>query len=479
MRPSAVQPLNFDDFLLPPHRIRSKADGFGKTLPVVPFESVIAGDIQVLVGANCKFSDPPISIDRLADFPSVNSVIARQSVEITKKLPAVREFIAIREVNGCRITGNCSLNNANLDKLPAIESLRLSRGTKIDLERLQKESLRNLTVSHWGVKTLEPLAKMTALNQLYVEMFKDSLEILSHMTELTYMRVEGEAKSWASLRECTQLKNAWLDGIAAANMKRLNTWAQLQSLRLGGRALKSLAGIEACQKLEYLCLCNTIALDPSPVCDLPALKELYIWSPGFRALNLESLTPAGSLRRLEIAESVDSKRDLIHISSLNPLSEIPLLEELVLKGCTITDGDLSPLAGLEHLRRVKLDGYIGCDVDKLQKARPDIIIEHDAESILKDGDEMVGQVGIWRPREGLEEWFILISLADELGVATNYQAEQVIKRNLKAENPELLKRLHWDTEAGNVSISAKEEKDIRAVAEVINSLSRDAGNQKS
>ena len=87
--------------------------------------------------------------------------------------------------------------------------------------------------------------------------------------------------------------------------------------------------------------------------------------------------------------------------------------------------------------------------------------------------------GIWRPREGLEEWFILISLADELGVATNYQAEQVIKRNLKAENPELLKRLHWDTEAGNVSISAKEEKDIRAVAEVINSLSRDAGNQKS
>jgi hypothetical protein len=108
-------------------------------------------------------------------------------------------------------------------KLPAIESLRLSRGTKIDLERLQKESLRNLTVSHWGVKTLEPLAKITGLKQLYVEMFKDSLEILSHMTELTYVRVAGEAKSWASLRESTQLKNAWLDGIAAANMKRLNT----------------------------------------------------------------------------------------------------------------------------------------------------------------------------------------------------------------------------------------------------------------
>ena len=129
---------------------------------------------------------------------------------------------------------------------------------------------------------------------------------------------------------------------------------------------------------------------------------------------------------------------------------------------------------------VKLDGYIGCDVGKTtQKARPDIIIEHDAESILKDGDEMVGQVGIWRPREELEEWFILASLAEELGVATNYQAEQVIKRNLKAENPELLKRLHWDTEAGNVSISAKDEKDIRAVAEVINYLFRDAGNQKS
>ena len=175
-------------------------------------------------------------------------------------------------------------------------------------------------------------------------------------------------------------------------------------------------------------------------------------------LNLASNIWYAALKQVSPATCV------YYISSLNALSEIPLLEVLVLKGCTITDGDLLPLAGLEHLRRVKLDGYIACDVDKLQKARPDIIIEHDAESILKDGDEMVGQVGIWRPREELEEWFILASLAEELGVATNYQAEQVIKRNLKAENPELLKRLHWDTEAGNVSISAKEEKDIRAVA---------------
>ena len=479
MRPSAVQPLNFDDFLLPPHRIRSKADGFGKTLPVVPLEAAIASDTQVFVGADSKFSDPPISIDILADLPSVTSVIARQSVELTTALPAVREFIAISETNGCRIIGNCSLSTAILDKLPSIESLRLSRRGKVDLERLPKESMRNLTVSHWGVNTLQPIARMTSLKQLYIEMFRDSLELLSQMTELTYLRVGGEAKAWASLRECAQLKNAWLDGIAAASLKRLNTWTQLESLRLGGRALKSLAGIEACRKLEYLCLFNTTTLDYSPASDLPALKELYIWSPGFRALNLESLAPAGSLRRLEISQSVDSKRDLIHISSLAPLSDIPFLEELVLKGCTITDGNLLPLAGLEHLRRVKLDGYAGCDVDSLRKARPDIVVEHDAGNIVKDGDEMVGQVGIWRPRNGLPEWFIFTSLAEELGVATNHQAEQVIKRYLKAENPELLKRLHWDTEAENVSITAKEEKDIRAVAEVINHLFRNAGNQTS
>jgi hypothetical protein len=35
-----------------------------------------------------------------------------------------------------------------------------------------------------------------------------------------------------------------------------------------------------------------------------------------------------------------------------------------------------PLAGIENLRRVRLGGEIGCDVERLRTARPDLIVEY-------------------------------------------------------------------------------------------------------
>jgi hypothetical protein len=59
-----------------------------------------------------------------------------------------------------------------------------------------------------------------------------------------------------------------------------------------------------------------------------------------------------------------------------------------------------------------------------------------------------------------------------LGLATNYAAESLIKREVKKRDPGLAKRLVWDTEAGAVAVYADSEPDIRAVADIANDLLR-------
>jgi hypothetical protein len=82
----------------------------------------------------------------------------------------------------------------------------------------------------------------------------------------------------------------------------------------------------------------------------------------------------------------------------------------------------------------------------------------------------VGKITIQRPGEGLKQWSIFESLAPGLNLATNYAAEGLIKKEMKKTNPELAKRLVWDTEAGAVAVYADSESDIRAVAEILNNL---------
>jgi hypothetical protein len=113
-----------------------------------------------------------------------------------------------------------------------------------------------------------------------------------------------------------------------ANMKRWNTWKRLRSLGLGGRGLKSLSEIEACQRLESLLLLNFHTGDLSPLCDLPRLAEITFRMPD-RSLDLLSLARVKTLRRLEIDEAPISESDFVRLPSLTPLSQAPALEEIV------------------------------------------------------------------------------------------------------------------------------------------------------
>ncbi len=255
-----------------------------------------------------------------------------------------------------------------------------------------------------------------------------------------------------------------------ANMKRWNTWQRLRALCLGGRGLKSLSGIENCRQLESLLLLNLRTGDLSPLCDLPGLTDVTFRMPD-RSLDLASLARVKTLRRLEIDEAPVTESDIVRVRSLIPLSQAPAIEEIILMGIRIEDGNLLPLANLEKLRRVRLGSEIGCDVEKLRQARPDVIVEYaPPASRTERQSERVGQVTIYRPEEGIAEWSIFDNLAQPLHLNTNYTAEQLLRREIKKTSPELLRRLEWDTEAGAVGVLAKTEEDIRSVAEVVNSL---------
>src|SRR5690349_16982449 len=87
-RPKTPFRYTFEHFLEPAFLIRSAS-------PVIPIEAVGAGDIQVLAAREpgvVPLSNPGVAIDLdpLADFPSVESVIASARVRASRPLPHLR-----------------------------------------------------------------------------------------------------------------------------------------------------------------------------------------------------------------------------------------------------------------------------------------------------------------------------------------------------------------------------------------------------
>jgi hypothetical protein len=233
--------------------------------------------------------------------------------------------------------------------------------------------------------------------------------------------------------------------------------------------VKSLSGLENLETLEALTLLNTRTNELKPLRELRRLTSLTLRMPAV-GVDLESISQVPMLHSLEIDDCSNTDADMFRIPTLKPIEKAVALGEVLLR-CIIEDRDLTPLAKLPHLRKVKLASYIGADVEALRKARPDLEIDYTPPdpkwAKLK---ERVGWITIQRPGEGLKVWSIFESLAELLNVSTNYAAECLIKKDVKKRSPDLARRLHWDTEGGAVGISAYAEADIRSVAEIINQI---------
>ncbi len=465
-RPAAVVRYRFEDFEA---ASRGHIRRLPRTLPIpiVPIEAVAAGDVQVIAARDpARFGEPVIDAGVLADFPSVESVVASTRLACSRGVPNVRELLFTY--------GTPAPDAASLRQFPALSALHLrwgAGGHRLDLESIDPEPMRKLALNRWFVKDLAPLARMTKLRQLHLELFRESLEPVAAMRDLEYLYVRGPAKGWAALRDCTGLEEAHLIDVQIANLRRWNAWPGLRRLTLSGRGVKSLAGLEASQNLEELTLLNLDMSDLSSLRELRHLKSLQLRMTD--SVDLDSVAAIPGLRTFVIDSS---RRDgaFVRLPGLHPLRRSSDLEEIVLRETIVEDGDLLPLADLTELKRVRLGSMVGADVDKLRGARPDLQIDYTPPDTRFDAlKERVGRITIQKPGAGLEQWSIFEDLASLLGVSTNYDAESRLRREVRKKDPDLARRLEWDTEAGAVGCYGHNEADIRAVAEMVNNLAVD------
>ena len=438
---------------------------------LVPIEAVATGDKQVLAACELgKVSTPVIDIDVLAEFPGVESIVASTRLSASRQLPNIRELLFP--------SGTSFPDATTLRHFTGLEALYTTFGSdvKLDLDAIPLQQMRKIAVNRWLTKNLAPLEKMTGLEQFKAELFRDVLDPVARMTGLKYLSIIGPAKGWAKLRECTLLEEAHLINVQIANLRRWNTWKRLRHLTLSGRGVKSLDGLQSIEQLEHLTLLNLSMQDLSPLRELSHLTELTLRMPA-KGVDLASVAALPHLRSLEIDDVANTDSERLRIPTAKPLAKALNLEELTLF-CKVEDQDLSPLAELPKLRKLRPGPAIGADVETLRVTRPDIQIDYTPlDPKWEKLKERVGAITIQRPSEGLKQWSIYEGLASGLGLTTNYAAESLVKKEVKKTNPELAKRLDWDTEAGAVAIYADSESDIRTVAHLINDLLRFAAER--
>jgi hypothetical protein len=406
-------------------------------------------------------------LDTLADFPSVEAVVVKNPVRATRDLPGIRELLLSWRATGFP-------DRETLGHLPSLDTLYAARFggfPKLDMEPLPAPQMRKLAVNRWTTRSLEPLNRMPNLTHLHLDLFRDPLDAVTKMAALVYLHVKGPAKGWAGLRACTLLEEAQLIEVQVANLRRWNTWGCLRKLALAGRGIQSLDGLEASQTLQELTLVNMRTENLGPVGALAKLERLTL-RMAEEAVDLDSVARISALRTFVIDSSARDSRP-VRLPSLKPLSRLTHLEEITLRETILEDGDLTPLADLPKLRRVRLGAMIAADVEKLRGARPDLAIDYTPRDPKWEAlREKAGAVVIQKPGEGMTQWSIFQSLADELGTSTNYAAESRLKREIKQRDAQLAKRLEWDTEGGNVGVYTDQEEDIRAVAAIINEICR-------
>ena len=435
---------------------------------------------QVLVPQLADRNAPSVALDGLAARPWIESVVAERPCTSSTDLPRVRAFFSL---------GASRTRRELLDRLPNLEQL-VARDVipedLVGLSRLRDASFKWLDFDvppgvnmqrlldhpdereryRRRTEGTAALARLTQLERLGLSRFhyRAPADPIAELTGLRWLSLHG----WRNLRVIGRLANLErleLLEFEMTNLRALRGLTKLTELRLMGR-LKSLDGIESLRSLADVWLRGRVVRDLSVLAELPRLRQLELIYPDA----VSDFSPLGrlrGLRRLDI--TLGDNTDAGELPSIGFLAGLGELEELALRNVNLLDNRLNPLFDLPRLRSVTLTGRAGPNVDELRRRRPELELKTHLSG-EPPGRVFVGAVHYDPPAPGIEQWAIFQSLADFLGSSTNRQAERRIRSELRRSDPDLLRRLEFDSEAGAVGIYASSEADIRRVAEVIRSI---------
>jgi hypothetical protein len=422
---------------------------FLDTSAIVPIESVVAGDEQVLAARGPRpIPEPVINLDALANHTSVRSVVAATRIKASRTLPHISELLlfgetpipdadTIRCLPGLThvwFTWARSAEPLNIEALPTgLEALGLGR-----------HHIRPSTGSADRFSVFERFRDLRCLTITYC-LPKDSVEAIGRLVNLVEFHCDAPA-GWSRLRTCTALEHVTASP-RMSNLRSLRTWTRLRRLTLvAGAGLPSLAGLEGFTGLERLRLVTMRDQDISPVGRLPHLAEIELITFG-DTLDLAALSTLPALTSLRIQSAHSDSSEAVRIDTLQPLAGVKTLEVLMLYGVS---GDLTR------------------SIEELHRSRPDIDVRWQGGPMAPSG-ERVGLVLVRPPTGQSSTWWIREDLASRLGVPTNYDAERILQRTIHRTDRELTARLRFDSEADAVCIYAS-ELDIRNVAEMISRL---------
>ena len=181
------------------------------------------------------------------------------------------------------------------------------------------------------------------------------------------------------------------------NLRAFRKATNIRRLGLAGR-LDSIAGIEAMQSLKVAHFGGLAIRDLTLLAELPALEELTLNYPDV-VHDFGPIAKLSRLRRLEML--LGDNTDAGELATIDFLAGLEHLEELVLLNVDIADRRLDALYELPRLRRLKLTGKAGPDVEQLRARRPDVEIETHLVG-EPAGRVHVGRVHYDPPRPGIE-----------------------------------------------------------------------------
>lgn len=233
---------------------------------------------------------------------------------------------------------------------PGVVGLRLSRGVGWRGEDIgfvaDLPPLRAVELIGWGPSIdASPLYAHKELEHLALERDYRKCDF-SRLPGLQICELRWRRGS-ETILECEQLRFLWCMGFPWTDLSRLATLGELEELRVESRKLQSAQGIGALEQLRHVSFIYCTVLEDISECARSSNLETALFHACKRVNEIDVLAGLPRLRKL-VMENCGEVRSVAAFEAARSL------EELLLMGVRVQDGNLEPLKRAPKLQRFKV-----------------------------------------------------------------------------------------------------------------------------